>query len=130
MTSTIDPEACGRPCDSVLQRLLFELTRARARAELRMVRPCEECGASNPIVLGRGTRPSRCYRHRVRETERHHPRTRRVGPEIPTDANEHRVLSEAERIWQQAARPGLCLECALGCNRFLVIRLAALGSLG
>jgi hypothetical protein len=129
MSRDAGAEACGRPCDSVLQRLQFELARVQARAELRLVRPCVECGASNPIVLGRGSNPSRCYRDRVRACELHHPRTGGLGAEILIDGNEHRLLSEAERIWRQAERPGLCLACALGCNRLLVIRLASLGSL-
>jgi hypothetical protein len=131
MTKQTNPDECSRVCEQVIPQLLLELTCAQARAARRAPTPCQVCAASNPIVLGRGCSPSRCYKHRVRLTEEHHPHTGHSGPTIPdADANEHRVINEAERIWQRVARPGLCLECALGCNRFLVIRLCSLGGLG
>jgi hypothetical protein len=131
MTAGGNPDGCGRICQEVIPRLLLEIACVRARAEPRVLTPCELCGASNPIVLGRGCSPFRCYRHRVRATEAHHPRAGHSGPPIPgTDGNEHRVVSEAERIWRRVAHPALCLDCALGCNRFLVVRLCSLGTLG
>ena len=122
---------CGRPCDRVIPELLFEVARCRARGERAGVPPCVVCRASNHLALGRGTDPSLCYRHRVRPAEVHHPRTGHVGPVIPgTDANHHRVISEAERIWRRIAQPDMCSECELGLNRFLVARLMDMGSLG
>jgi|GEM_PF-6515445 hypothetical protein len=132
MSSEPIPEpGCGRPCERVIPQMLFEVARVRARGERSCVPPCTFCRAGNTIVLGRGTDPSLCYRHRVRPRETHHPKTGHVGPEIPgTDANEHRVISEVERIWARVCVPGLCSDCALGLNRFLAVRLTSLGSLG
>jgi hypothetical protein len=132
MSADADPEpACGRICERVIPSLLFEIARVRARAGRRPLAPCVRCGATNPIVLGRGTDPSLCYRDRVRREEGHHPKTGHVGPEIPgTDTNEHRVISEAERIWTRVGSPGMCEPCVAGLNRFLAVRLTALGGLG
>jgi len=134
MSGHADPvPGCGRICEQMIPRMLLEIARVRARGEALGLPACEvpTCRATNPIVLGKGRHVGRCYRHGVNAREGHHPKTDHTGPEIPgTDANEHRVLSEVERIWKAISLPGMCLDCALGLNRFLAVRLTALGSLG
>jgi hypothetical protein len=115
----------------VIARMPFEVARVRARAERRSLPPCIVCRATHISVLGKGTDPSLCYRHRVRDREGHHPKTHHVGPEIPgTDTNEHRVVSEIEGIWDRIRESGMCTECEVGCNRVLTVWIMRLGSLG
>src|SRR5712691_3346631 len=111
---------CGRPCEQVVPRLLFEVVRVRARAERQCPPPCPTCPATNPLVMVRRSGRFGCYRCLVRPEEGHHPRRHHAGPEIPgTDANVHKIICEGERIWDAIGAPRLCSPCQFGCGLYL-----------
>jgi hypothetical protein len=93
--------------------------------------PCATCAASNPLVLVRHNSPPACYRCHVRPHESHHPRGGQAGVSVPgLDANEHRVISEAERIGISAGCLQLCPDCGFRFGAFVGVRLCSLGILG
>ena len=129
-TPSFEP-ICGMPCLRVAADLRFELARARAREARRGPLSCPTCPATNPLVIVRRRGVHVCYRDGVRRTEDEHFRGGHVGPIWgDLDSNEHRLLSEARRIWTHVWTPGLCEGCVFGLVGILVVRLCSLGALG
>jgi hypothetical protein len=111
-------------------RLEIERTIARVRRRFPPGTRCASCRITNPIPMGllRGT--PLCYACRTGgRLEQHSLLGEHLPPRTATHPNLHRVLNEAQRIWQRAAVPGVREAVAINVVAFVVGSLAALGTL-
>ena len=110
-------------------RLEVERTIARVRRRFPPGTRCATCRITNPIPMGLRRGTPFCYACRTgRRSEEHSLLGEHLPPRTPTHANLHRLLNEAQRIWQRAAVPGVREAVAINVVAFVVGSLAALGT--